>query len=143
MRCINANGTAYTSDYHAGKSITYYEAPKLTLSNAEDGVAIKWSALSSAAKYRVYYRGGTGWKLLEETAKTSVIDKEVRSGASYTYTIRALDSKGNFITSYDPNGFRIQFIQAPVVSLSNAPNGVRTALKSTVSSTAALKAGRS
>ena len=125
VRCINAAGTSYTSDYRAGKSIKYYAAPILKLSNAEDGVSIKWDAISGASKYRVYYKGSKGWTKLADTASTSVLDTDVASGTNYTYTIRAMDSSGNHLSYYYTDGFKIKFIRAPQFSLSNEANGVK------------------
>ena len=125
VRCITEDGSAYTSDYRAGKSLKFYAAPKLTLSNAEDGVSIKWDAVAGAAKYRVYYKGRNGWTKLVDTASTSTLDKDVVSGTNYTYTIRAMDSNGNHLSYYYTDGFRIQFISAPQFSVSNAADGVK------------------
>lgn len=125
VRCINESGTAFTSDYRAGKSIKYYAAPKLTLSNAEDGVSIKWNAVSGASKYRVYYRGRNGWTKLADTTGTSVLDTDVVSGTNYTYTIRAMDSNDNHLSWFYEDGFRIQFIRAPEFSVSNEADGVK------------------
>ena len=125
VRCINADGSAYTSDYRAGKSIKYYAAPKLKLSNAEDGVKISWDAISGASKYRVYYKGRNGWTKLVDTSSTSTLDTDVASGTNYTYTIRAMDNSGNHLSYYYTDGFKIQFIRAPKFSLSNEANGVK------------------
>ena len=125
VRCISADGSAYTSDYRAGKSIKYYAAPKLKLSNAEDGVKISWDAISGASKYRVYYKGRNGWTKLVDTASTSTLDTDVASGTNYTYTIRAMDNSGNHLSYYYTDGFKIQFIRAPQFSLSNEADGVK------------------
>ena len=125
VRCINEDGTAFTSDYRPGKSIKYYAAPKLTLSNEEDGVRIKWNPISGASKYRVYYRGSNGWTRLVDTAGTSVLDDDVASGTNYTYTIRAMDNNGNHLSWFYTDGFRIQFIRAPEFSVSNEADGVK------------------
>ncbi len=124
VRCINGDGSAYTSDFRAGKQITYYAAPKLTLSNAEDGVKITWNAIDGAAKYRVYYKGRNGWTKMVDTASTSYLDTDVKSGTNYTYTIRAMDSKSNHLSWFYADGFKIQFVKAPTVTLTNAADGV-------------------
>ena len=125
VRCINKEGTDFTSDYRPGKSIKYYAAPKLTLSNEEDGVRIRWDAVAGASKYRVYYKGRNGWTKLEDTTGTSVLDTDVASGTNYTYTIRAMDSDNNHLSWYYTDGFRIQFIRAPEFSVSNEADGVK------------------
>ena len=125
VRCISEDGATYTSDFRAGKSIKYIAAPILILSNAEDAVSIRWNAVSGAAKYRVYYRGRNGWTKLTETSGTSFVDSDVSSGTNYTYTIRCLDSSGNFNSNFYSDGFKITFLSAPSFSLSNAPDGVK------------------
>ncbi len=125
VRCINANGTAFTSDFRPGKSIKYYAAPKLTLTNYEDGVRIKWNTIAGASKYRVYYKGSNGWTRLTDSTGTSVLDDQVTSGTPYTYTIRAMDSNNNHLSWYYADGFSIQFIRAPEFSVSNEADGVK------------------
>lgn len=126
VRCLNQNATAFTSDYRAGKYITYYAAPKLQLSNAENGVYMKWDPVEGAAKYRLYYKGRNGWtKLTADTTSTSFLDKYVSSGATYTYTIRALDANGNHLSWFYTDGFRIQYVAPPVITVSNIEDGVK------------------
>lgn len=126
VRCLNASGSRFVSDYdHNGKTATYYTAPVLKLSNAEDGVSMKWDAVPQASKYRVYYKGSKGWTKLADTSSTSLTDNDVVSGVRYTYTIRAMDGSGNHLSWYYPDGFSIQFISAPQFSLSNAADGVK------------------
>ena len=125
VRCINENGTAFTSDYRPGKSIKYYAAPKLTLSNDEDGVLIKWNTVAGASKYRVYYKGRNGWTKLTDSTGTSFVDTDVVSGTNYTYTIRAMDANNNHLSWYYTDGFRIQFISAPRFNVSNEADGVK------------------
>ena len=125
VRCITADGSAYTSDYRAGKSLKYYAAPILKLSSAEDAVSIKWDAVAGASKYRVYRKGDSGWTKLTDTTGTSATDSNVVSGSSYTYTIRAMDANGNHLSWYYTEGFTVKFISAPTFSVSNAADGVK------------------
>ena len=125
VRCISADGKTYTGYYRTGKGINYYEAPSLTLKNAEDGVNISWKKIDGAAKYRVYYKGRNGWTKLCDTTSGSVIDRDVASGTTYTYTIRALDQNGKHITDYYHDGFKIKFLRAPSFTLTSEKNGVR------------------
>lgn len=125
VRCISLDGSSYISDFRAGKKIKYYAAPKLTLSNAADGVNIKWDAVAGASKYRVYYKGSGGWTKLTDTTGTSAVDADVASGTTYTYTIRAMDANNNHLSWYYTDGFSIKFVRAPEVTLSNAADGVK------------------
>ena len=109
VRCINADANAFTSYFRSGKSVKYYAAPKLTLTNTTNGVSLQWSAVSGAAKYRIYYKGANGWTRLTDTASTSYTDTSVSKGASRTYTIRCMDSSSNLISWYYADGFTITY----------------------------------
>ena len=127
VRCINDAATAFTSYFNtAGKSITYYAAPQLRLSNAENGVLLQWDAIPGAAKYRLFYKNSQGgWTKIIDTTAVSYLDKNVTSGSSYTYTARAIAANGSYLSRYYPDGFRIQYISPPVFSLSNIEDGVK------------------
>ena len=114
VRCVNAEGTEFTSSYRPGKSVRFYTAPTITsLTNTEDGVRISWDAVGGAQKYRVYYRGRNGWTRMADTAETSYIDTDVVSGATYTYTVRCINDAGDaFLSSFRP-GVSHTFINAP------------------------------
>ncbi|WP_407382610.1 hypothetical protein [Ruminococcus sp.] len=127
VRCINESATAFTSYFHAGKSIRYYAAPVLKPENAANGVNLKWNAIPGASKYRLYYRNYQGgWsRLTSDLSGTSFLDRYVNPGTAYTYTIRALDANGNVLSWFYPDGFTIRYIEPPVVSLSNVEDGVK------------------
>ncbi len=125
VRCINKDATAFTSYFRSGNSILYVAAPKLSLSPAADGVDIKWSAVAGAAKYRVYVKGTNGWTKITDTTSTSCTDNDVVSGKSYIYTIRAMNSSNQHLSYYYTDGFKIDFVSAPTVSLSNVADGVK------------------
>ncbi|MBQ9247317.1 MAG: fibronectin type III domain-containing protein, partial [Ruminococcus sp.] len=74
------------------------DTPSITsMKSISDGVRIKWGAVKDAYKYRVYYRNNTGgWTRMAETASTTYLDDDVRSGKTYNYTVRCVDKYGNF-----------------------------------------------
>lgn len=113
VRCINPEGTAFTSSYLSGKSVRYIAAPTLTATNTEDGVSLKWNAVSGAEKYRVYYYGSRGWTKMVDTASTSYLDKDVESGKNYTYTVRCINAAGNAFLSYFKPGVSTYHVTAP------------------------------
>ena len=63
--------------------------------NSSNGVEVKWQAVSDAKAYRVYRRLNNGkWTLLSgNTTGTSYLDKSAQSGATYYYTVRAVNDK--------------------------------------------------
>lgn len=126
IRCLNEKED-FVSDY-VGKGFenTYIEAPTVTLSNHEDGVLIKWNACKGAERYRIYYYGKDGWKNMAETTKSSFVDTDVRSGNSYTYTVRCISADGKSFTSDYQAGKKIRYVAAPrITSFENLGNGVK------------------
>ena len=126
VRCLSADKSRFTSDYDRnGKKATYYPAPTLSLSAAEDSISIKWSAVSGASKYRLYRKEPSGWTRVIDTASTSYSDANVESGKTYTYTIRTLNSSGSLLSSYYTDGFSLTYLSAPEITLSNVADGVK------------------
>ncbi len=129
VKAFDKNGKA--SDYDkTGKSITYYKlktpaVPKV--SNAATGVKISWTAVSGAAKYRIFYKTTGGkWTKIGDTAKTSYTWKKAKSGTKYSFTIRCVTSNGKSYTSdYNTTGKSITYVAAPKISkVSNTSTGV-------------------
>ena len=104
VRCINADGTGYTSSFNStGKSITYYKlaTPGLpAITRVSGGVKLTWNAVSGAAKYRVFRKTGSGsWVKIADVTGTSYTNKNLKKGTKYTYTIRCISSDGKSYTS--------------------------------------------
>ncbi len=82
------------------------------------GPVIRWNKLSGAKKYYVYRRNpcSSKWKKLGSTTATKFVDKSVSSkSASYVYTVKAEDKKGN-ISRYNYSGLYIDFVGTPKIS---------------------------
>lgn len=127
VRCLSEDGKMFSSFYDtAGKSVKYIAAPVLTSANGtNDGIQIVWKASAGAAKYRVFYKNSQGgWSRQGDTTATSLLDTNVRDGGTYTYTVRCLDSAGNYCSSFDPNGIQGTHVAAPVISAANGADGV-------------------
>ena len=127
---IRANLKFYTASpitiYVKGTTAATVPAPVIKkLENVVDGVKISWDKVSGAAQYRVFYKDKNNWTKICDSASDSVIDSDVVSGNTYTFTVRALDKNGNHISDYDHTGSTIRYIAAPSFSLSNAANGVK------------------
>ena len=110
-----------------GRSVTFVETPDLiSVSNAVNGVLVKWTAIDYATSYRVYRRGaGTNyWYYLGDVNGTSFTDttKEIKSGEYYRYTVRAVN---NYYSGFDTNGLYLKYVASPkLVSISNSTNGI-------------------
>lgn len=117
IRCIDKDGN-FASYFNNGKSITFVKTPSIVkVENTATGSKISWEKCNGAAKYKVYYfDSNKGWKALGTTASTSYTHDKLVNGTTYTYTVRCLDSKGNFASGYDKNGTRNTFIAPPAIS---------------------------
>lgn len=126
-----ANVNEYTSRaadatcYSAPRSLSSFTlgTPKLDkVSNSPDGITISWIGVRGAAKYRVYYKGGsqTSWKALADTASTSYLFKKAAYQTAYTFTVRAKDNAGNIVSDYDHTGLKITYQIAPRVAASTS-----------------------
>ena len=118
VRCVNYNNTIYQSGYNAaGWRYTYYTMPKINqISVGTTGLNLTWNKSNGAYGYKVFRKVNGSWKTIAVTTATNYTDKNVVSGNSYTYTVRAVNKSGSFITSYDPNGMTASYVAAPKVS---------------------------
>ena len=116
VRCINEDGSRYTSYYTSGKSVTYIAVPEITsLSATATGTEIKWTMPKGAERIRVYYRGEKDWVKLTETTGTSYTHDKLTSGKSYKYTLRCVDEDGDFISDFNREGWIDTFYAPPVI----------------------------
>ena len=117
VRCVSADSSKETSYYNDGKSIHYVAMPLITeAENNDSSVTLYWKACGGAAAYRVFCLDKEGsWRGLGNTSSTSFTHSDVRNGEICTYTVRCLDDKGSFISSYDKVGFTNRFIAPPSI----------------------------
>lgn len=132
---ITWNRTASLSSY-AGTYPTCYSAPyqlpsygldtpKLSsVKSTADGLTVTWKAVANAAKYRVYYKGGsvTSWKALANTTKTSYTFANAVYGTRYSFTVRAINQNGEIDSDYIRNGISGSHAFAPTAKIA-ASNG--------------------
>ena len=125
LRALDAENN-FVSYCNGGKSVTYVKAPTINkIENTVTGSKISWGKCSGASKYRVYYLKNKSWKALGNTTATSFTHDKLKSETKYTYTVRCLDSKGNFASGYDKNGTSNIFLNPPKISsLANINGGV-------------------
>ena len=84
------------------------------------------SECGGASKYRVFYLDRDNvWRGLGSTSSNSFTSEDMLSGESYTYTVRCLDSDGNYISDYDHEGKSYLFLTTPkITSLNPVTEGV-------------------
>ena len=121
------NSAGKPSDYIKANCATVQRviAPYTKASNALDGINVTWGKVAGATKYVVLRRIGTEstWKTLCTTTGTSFLDKNVKAGIYYLYSIRAVNSTG--YSAYDVNKrITVQRVVAPYTKAVNAVNGI-------------------
>ena len=125
VRCVTGDSKFFAGDYdHTGKVITYVAAPSVqSVVGGNGGVEIKWGGVKGAAKYRVFRREGSGsWQKLGDVGGTSFVDGSAVAGHSYTYTVRCLDSGGNYASAYR-SGRSIKFLATPSLQSAQSVSG--------------------
>ncbi len=125
VRCIAADLSHYTSSFdNTGVSCTYFLNTTPVLSSAEltsNGIKVTWSAVSGAAKYRVFRKAGSGsWAKLIDTAETSYTDTSCSAGTTYTYTVRCLASNGSLTSDFDAKGVSCTYYSLATPSMTSA-----------------------
>ncbi len=113
------SGVTYTYTVKAGKSgvisycsqlqkITRLSTPALSSLKASNGkTTFTFKKVSGAEKYIVYRKTGNGsWVRIATTASTTYVDKTVKKGVYYTYTVRAV--KGADRSYYVTKGLKVK-----------------------------------
>ncbi len=121
VRAFGANGSStFTS-----KRIAYVGVPHLTsITNATNGITVKWNAVANATGYRVYRRaaGEKSWTYLGTTKNAYYTDKNVKSGVYYKYTVRTVFYS---LFSNFESGLLIKCVATPkLTSIANVSGGV-------------------
>lgn len=137
VRCMNSSGSSFTSSYNkTGWSYTNNLAtPKITgLSSTSSGIKINWNKVSGAAKYRLFRHSSSGWTKLCDVTGTSYTDTKVKSGTTYKYTVRCINSSAkSYTSSYYSKGwshtYRKQVATPSINSFSSSADGVKISWK--------------
>jgi hypothetical protein len=121
VRVCSADKTTMLSFYDKnGVSGAFYPAPEIaSFSPINSGTRVNWSSSQGAAKYRLFVKNTTGsgkaWLAVGDTSGLYLDHKNLSSGTTYTYTIRALNQKGQYISGFDPDGRDRLYLDAPVI----------------------------
>ncbi len=102
------NGSTKSAHYSSGKSLVRLVTPKLTKLTATTGkITFTFGKVTGATTYAVYRKTGSGsWKKIATTKSTSYVDKNVKKGTYYTYTVRAYKS-GSY-SYYNTTGLKVR-----------------------------------
>ena len=118
VKCSKNGGKAAISWHNTkGVSGTYVAAPKITaFENQRSGVKISIQKSAGAYRYRFFVHTASGWKAFATTTALSAIHTGVKNNAKYTYTVRAMDKSGKYISAYNTAGTANRFFAPPAFS---------------------------
>ena len=102
--------------------------PQATASNDVGGIKVYWNTVDGAVKYNVYRRigGSSSWVLAGTTTGTKIVDKNVKNGNYYVYSIRAYDENNNYSDYNSALTYTVKCVSTPkLTSLVNDTNGLK------------------
>ncbi|MBR3246174.1 MAG: C40 family peptidase [Parasporobacterium sp.] len=107
---------------------------QVTLSSVENtdlGVKVKWGWVSGAAKYRLFRKGPNDktWVKVLDTTSTYGVDTNVTSGKKYMYSVRPIDAKGSYGSTYSKYKSIVFVARPTVTNVSSDVNGVKVVWK--------------
>lgn len=120
VRAMDYYGKFISGYYTGGFSLQYLANPTITrIENVAYGQRIYWNKISGATFYRLYYKApyDTGWQFAVDSNR-NYADFEMGDGdegVTFTYTLRAMDERGNFISSYDAKGKEAVYCGTPKI----------------------------
>lgn len=107
-----------------GVSVKCISAPTIkSVTNKSNGVTVSWGKVAGAKGYYLYRKTTGGWTKIATLTGTSYTDKKVKSGTTYTYTVKAYyNSK---VYSGAANSMQIKYLTVPKLSKAvNSKDGV-------------------
>ncbi len=126
VRAVNGSSA---SAYKESAKLLYLAQPTTKIANASNGIKVSWNKSAGAKGYTVYrseYVNGkwSSWKTMGTAAatKTSWVDKSVKSGVQYKYTVRAVN--GKVMSTYKATAGLVR-LQQPTVKVALNENSVK------------------
>ena len=96
-----------------GVSFMYYDMPEISYAdNTDEGLYLYWNESGGAAAYRLFCYDN-GWHKLADTEECSICITGLEEGEKCLFTVRGLDSEGNYITAYREYGFPYTYFTEP------------------------------
>ncbi len=101
--------------------------PKVATTNEIGGVQVKWNAVDGATKYVVFRRQGgyNTWVNVGTTTGNTLLDKNVKSGIFYVYSVRAYNNAGQYSDFVSANTNTRKYMATPkLTTIYNHVNGL-------------------
>ncbi len=112
------------NDFRKGTQNTVLATPSIYfVDNATSGVKLKWNKIAGADYYYVYRKTTGGWTRLGKVEGTTFVDASAKSGVTYTYTVRALNTVAK--SSFEA-GKSIMRLSVPILRTLTHAHGVNT-----------------
>lgn len=91
---------------YKGQSVYYCNTPgSLEAEQMSRGIRVSWDACYGVSKYRVYWRNTQGqWVREADVSGTSYTDTNPKKDWTNVYTVRGLDSDGDWCTGFKSQG---------------------------------------
>ncbi len=114
--------------------IYFIAAPQITKFDSQigKGITIKWADVHGAQQYIVYRKtGSSGWKRIGTTTNLLFLDKNVKLGTTYVYTLKAVTASG-ITSNYYTSGWKRQFTPGTPTGTTvlNSANAIKVSWKS-------------
>ena len=125
-----ASGSSSGSSSGSGSTTTKpgsIATPKVSTTNEIGGVNVTWNKVSGAVKYNIYRRQGgyNTWTLVGTTTGNTFLDKNVKSGIYYVYSVRAYNASGKYSAFVSANTQTRKFMATPkLTTIYNHVNGL-------------------
>ena len=118
VKCSKNSGANGLS-YHDAKGVTgtYVAAPEISgFENLADSVKINIKKSVGAYSYKVFVKTANGWKAIASTKTLTANHKGVKNNVLYTYTVRAMDKNGKYVSACNPTGKANRFFAPPAIN---------------------------
>ncbi|MBR3789531.1 MAG: hypothetical protein IKJ86_06035 [Clostridia bacterium] len=129
---VRAMNGSVGSSYKASAQTLFLAQPTVKIANNASGVKVTWNKIAGSKGYTVYrseYVNGawTSWKnmgTIKNGSTVSWVDKSVKSGTQYRYTVRAIN--GNYKSTYKAST-GLLYLAQPKTTVKAVSNGVNVA----------------
>ena len=112
VKALADDGKTASTYNSTGTKLLFLGEPDITnLKSTSKGISVSWEASKGAGKYKVYVKTSKDgdWSCVATVSKTSYTYTKAKSGKTYYFSVRAVDSDGKIMSSYDTAGMKIKF----------------------------------
>lgn len=104
IQAFGEGGAQSDYDKNGFKFTAKLDTPVFTVAPFKGDVKISWTAVKDASKYKVFIKNGSSWKTIATTELTSYVYTKAEYNKKVTYTVRCVNSEGNYCSDYNKTG---------------------------------------